>query len=207
MELIDITVPVRDGMPVYAGNPEVRLERVQAISRGDEANISRLDFGVHTATHVDAPLHFIDGAAGAESIPLQSMIGPAHVIDATALSAAVSRSALEGLEIPAGAERVLLKTPNSRLWELDHFTRDFIRLDESGARFVVEHGLLLIGIDYLSIGDAAAHRVLLEAGVVPLEGLDLSRVEPGPYELICLPLKLVGSDGGPARAVLARREP
>ena len=207
MELIDITVPVRDGMPVYAGNPEVRLERVQAISRGDEANISRLDFGVHTATHVDAPLHFIDGAAGAESIPLQSMIGPAHVIDATALSAAVSRSALEGLEIPAGAERVLLKTPNSRLWELDHFTRDFIRLDESGARFVVEHGLLLIGIDYLSIGDAGAHRVLLEAGVVPLEGLDLSRVEPGPYELICLPLKLVGSDGGPARAVLARREP
>ena len=102
---------------------------------------------------------------------------------------------------------MLLKTPNSRLWELDHFTRDFIRLDESGARFVVEHGLLLIGIDYLSIGDAGAHRVLLEAGVVPLEGLDLSRVEPGPYELICLPLKLVGSDGGPARAVLARREP
>jgi arylformamidase len=207
MELIDITVPVRDGMPVYAGNPEVRLERVQAISRGDEANISRLDFGVHTATHVDAPLHFIDGATGAESLPLQWMIGPAHVVDATALSAAVSRSAFEGLEIPAGAERVLLKTPNSRLWELDHFTRDFIRLDESGARFVVEHGLLLIGIDYLSIGDAAAHRVLLEAGVVPLEGLDLRRVEPGPYELICLPLKLVGSDGGPARAVLARREP
>ncbi len=204
MELIDITVTVREGMPVYDGNPGVRLELAQSLERGDGANITRLDFGTHTGTHVDAPIHFLQDGAGVEALPLEAMIGPAQVVDATALAANIDAGALEGLEIPSGSERVLLKTRNSRLWELDHFTRDFIRLVESGARLLVERGVRLIGIDYLSVGDRAAHHVLLEAGVVPLEGIDLRHVEPGSYELICLPLKLEGSDGGPARAVLAR---
>jgi arylformamidase len=204
LELIDITVPVREGMPVYDRNPGVRLELAQSLERGDGANVSRLDFGTHTGTHVDAPNHFLPGAAGIEALPLEAMIGPAHVVDATSLTEDIDAAALEGLDIPAGAERLLLKTKNSRLWELDHFTRDFIRLVESGARFCVERGMRLVGIDYLSVGDPDAHRVLLEAGVVPLEGVDLRAVEPGSYELICLPIKLVGSDGGPARAVLTR---
>jgi arylformamidase len=199
----DISVPIREGMPIYDGNPGVHLSRAASIADGAPANVSRLDLGVHTGTHVDAALHFIDGAPGAEGIPLEALIGPAHVVDATAVDgAALGESELERLEIPDGVTRVLLKTRNSELWERAEFTRDFIRLDGGGASFVVERGITTIGIDYLSIGDRDAHRVLLKAGVVPVEGLDLRGVEPGEYLFACLPLDVVGSDGGPARAVL-----
>jgi arylformamidase len=199
----DISVPIREGMPIYDGNPGVRLERASSIAEGAPANVSRLDLGVHTGTHVDAPLHFIDGAPGAEGIPLDALFGPALVVDATAVGGvALGESELVTLQIPAGTERVLLKTRNSELWAQPSFTRDFIRLDGSGARFVVSLGVRTIGIDYLSIGDREAHRVLLGAGVVPVEGLDLRGVEPGEYMFACLPLDVVGSDGGPARAVL-----
>jgi arylformamidase len=139
-----------------------------------------------------------------EAWPLDAMIGPAQVVDGTALTEDIDAAALERLDVPPGAERILLKTRNSLLWEQETFTRDFIRLVESGADFMVERGVRLVGIDYLSIGDPAAHRALLGAGVVPLEGVDLRAVEPGPYELICLPIDVVGCDGGPARAVLVR---
>jgi arylformamidase len=197
----DISVPIRAGMPIYEGNPGVELERASSIADGDPANVSNLSFGVHTGTHVDAPLHFIDGAPGAEGIPLDALVGPAVVVDATGVDA-LGETELESLGIPEGAERVLLKTRNSELWSRDDFTRDFLRLDGSGARYVVGRGIRTIGIDYLSIGDREAHRELLGAGVVPVEGLDLRAVEPGEYTFICLPLDVVGSDGGPARAVL-----
>jgi arylformamidase len=197
----DISVPIRARMPVYDGNPGVELERASSIADGDPANVSKLSLGVHTGTHVDAPLHFIDGAPGAEGIPLDALVGPAVVVDATGVDA-LGEAELEGLGIPAGAERVLLKTRNSELWNRDDFTRDFLRLDGSGARFVVARGIRTIGIDYLSIGDHEAHRELLGAGLVPVEGLDLRGVEPGEYTFICLPLDIVGSDGGPARAIL-----
>jgi arylformamidase len=192
MEIIDVSVPVRPGMVTYPGDPEVHLERVSAIAEGDLANISRLDFGVHTGTHVDAPLHFLDGAPGAEALPLDVLVGPCVVV--------------EGLEasVPAGTERVLFKTTNGRLWERDEFSDEFVRLDGAGARALVDQGARLVGIDYLSIGDEDAHHVLLESGVVPVEGLDLREVEPGPYGLVCAPLKLVGSDGAPARVLLLR---
>jgi arylformamidase len=196
--LIDISVPVRVPMPVYDGNPGVELERVLAIADGETANVTRLGLGVHTGTHIDAPLHFIDGAAGTESFPLDRVVGRAYVAAAAALDAA----GLAACGIPDGVERLLLKTSNGRLWESDSFSRDFVRLDGSGATFVVERGVRLVGIDYLSIGDEDAHRVLLGAGVVPLEGLDLREVEPGWYDLLCLPLSLPGIDGAPARAVL-----
>jgi arylformamidase len=202
VSLIDVTIPIRDGMPVYDDNPGVHLERSRSIAVGDTVNISRLDLGVHTGTHVDAPVHFIEGGAGAEAIDPEILIGAAHVVDATSLQADIAVEALEALDLPEGAERLLFKTPNSRLWDLQAFTRDFIRFVESGAVALVERGIRLVGIDYLSIGDEAAHRVLLGNGVVPLEGLDLREVEPGPYNLYCLPLKLVGSDGAPARVLL-----
>jgi arylformamidase len=190
-------------MPIYAGNPGVELERVSSISDGDPSNMSRLTLGVHTGTHVDAPLHFIEGAPGVEGIPLDALIGLAVVVDATSVtSESLGEADLEAIAIPDDAERVLLKTRNSALWASDEFTRDFVRLDGSGARYVIQRGIGTIGIDYLSIGDREAHRELLGAGVVPVEGLDLREIEPGPYTLVCLPIDVVGSDGGPARAVL-----
>jgi arylformamidase len=201
MKLHDVSVPIRPGMIIYEGNPGVHLERVDSIPEGATANVSRLDFGVHTGTHIDAPLHFIEGGPGSESIAPGALIGPAVVVDATAATGDLDEETLRQVEIP-NAERVLLKTTNSRLWERDSFTRDFLRLTGSGARYVIEKGIQLIGIDFLSIGDPEAHRELLTSGVIPVEGLDLREVEPGPYELICLPLRLEGSDGAPARAVL-----
>jgi arylformamidase len=202
LRLIDVTVPVRDGMPIYDRNPGVHLERARSIAKGDPVNISRLELGVHTGTHVDAPVHFIEGGAGAEAIDPASLIGEAHVVDATGLHQDIDAEALAMLALPIAAERLIFKTPNSELWSRDSFTRDFIRFVESGARRIVEAGVRLVGIDYLSIGDEGAHKVLLGNGVVPLEGLDLRGVAPGRYRLYCLPLKLVGSDGAPARALL-----
>jgi arylformamidase len=197
--IIDISVPVRTGMVTYPGDPEVRLERVKAIADGESANISKLDLGVHSGTHVDAPLHFIDGADGADELPLDVLNGPCEVVEAAALD----ESAVGA--VPEGAERVLFKTPNSELWAQNAFPETFERLDGAAARALVERGVRLVGVDYLSVGDEDVHRVLLGAGVVPVEGLDLRGVEPGSYELHCLPLRLVGSDGAPARAILVRR--
>ncbi len=199
-EIIDISVPVRPGMVTYPGDPTVTLERVVSIADGGVVNLSRLDFGVHSGTHVDAPVHFIDGAAAAESLPLDVLIGPARVLDLTAAER-LDASAFDGVELQ---ERVLLKTRNSELWERETFADEFLALTEDGARALIEDGVRLVGIDYLSIGDEAAHHALLGAGVVAIEGLDLRGVVPGDYRLVCAPLKLVGSDGAPARALLIR---
>jgi arylformamidase len=203
MAIHDISVPVRRDMPIYAGDPGVELERMSSISEGGHANVSKLSMGVHTGTHVDAQVHFIEGAPGMEAVPLDALYGPAVVVDGTGISGdTIGEADLENLDIPEGAERVLLKTRNSELWSRDGFTRDFLRLDGSGARFVVARGIRTIGLDYLSVGDHDAHRELLGAGVVPVEGLDLRRIQPGDYIFVCLPVDLVGSDGAPARAVL-----
>jgi arylformamidase len=169
MQIFDISVPVRSGMPVYPGDPEVLLERVI-----DYPAVSRLDFGVHTATHVDAPVHFIEGGAGAEQLPLDVLVGPCEVVEGSGV-----------------AERVLVKNAP--------------RFDRAGAQELVDAGVRLVGVDEQSVGDYDAHNVLLGAGIVVVEGLDLSAVEPGEYQLFCLPLKLVGSDGAPARAILVKR--
>jgi arylformamidase len=204
MEIIDVSVPIREDMPVYDGNPGVRLTRVQAIEEGASANVSDLELGTHTGTHVDAPLHFIPDGDAVETLPLEVMVGPAHVVDATSLDGPIDADSLAGLDLPRGAERLILKTPNSELWARNDFTRDFIRLTADGARLLIGRGVRLVAIDYLSIGDQDAHRVLLGSGVIALEGLDLRQVEPGPYQLVCLPLRLVGSDGAPARVILIR---
>jgi arylformamidase len=210
VQLFDISAPISNGMVVWEGDPEVRLERFSAIAWGSLANVSRLTFGVHTATHIDTPIHFIEGAPGAEAIPLDALLGPVHVVDATEFSEHLDEADLARLELPRDGERLIFKTRNSELWDLPHFSRDYLGLTEGAARALVRSGARLVGIDYLSIAPftdpAPTHRVLLGAGVVVLEGLDLRRVEPGAYELLCLPLLLEGSDGAPARAILVRDE-
>jgi arylformamidase len=192
-------------MIVFDGDPEVRIERVTEIARGDLANVSRMELGSHTGTHVDAPLHFIDGAAGADLLPLDALVGPAVVADARGAPGDIDAAALAAMELPA-TERLLLRTRNGDLWARDAFTPDYVGVAEDAARELVAMGVRLVGIDYLSIapsGDPApAHRALLEAGVVVVEGLDLREVAPGRYDLICLPLRLEGADGAPARALL-----
>jgi arylformamidase len=198
MEIFDVSVPIRTGMVTYPGDPKVQLERWSSISEGAVANLSRLDFGVHSGTHIDAPLHFIDGAAGAERLPLDVLVGPCVVVAAEGLSLDdVARA-------PEGAERVLYKTPNSELWAQNEFPEEFARLDGEAAQFLVNRGVKLVGVDWLSVGDEDAHHILLDAGVVPIEGLDLHGVEPGEYFLFAAPLKIESSDGAPARVVLVR---
>jgi arylformamidase len=199
VEIYDVSVPIRTGMVTYPGDPEVTLDRVISIADGASANISKLDLGVHSGTHVDAPVHFLEGEAGADELPLDVLNGPCEVVEVAALD----ESAVDA--VPADATRVLFKTPNSELWAQDAFPDSFERLNGAAARALVERGVRLVGVDWLSVGDQEAHRVLLGAGVVPVEGLDLRGVEPGSYELHCLPLRLIGSDGAPARAILIKR--
>jgi arylformamidase len=201
--LHDISIPIHPKMHIYRGNPGVSLTRHESIADGAHANVSRLELGVHSGTHVDGALHFIDSGSGTEALPLETMVGPVVVVDATQIETDLDDAALASLEL-SEADRILLKTRNSELWELPEFTHEFIRLTGSGARYLIERGVRLVGIDYLSIGDVEAHRELLGAGVVAVEGLDLRSVGPGAYELICLPIRLEGSDGAPSRAILVR---
>lgn len=203
MAIHDISVPIREGMPIYHDNPGFSRVLDSALAKGAGANVSRLEMGAHTGTHVDGPSHFYDGADGTEVLDLAAMIGACEVVEVAERGLRpIDAEALQAAAIPEGAERVLLKTTNSQLWDRDEFTHDFIRLDGSGAEFVLDREIRLIGIDYLSIGDADAHHALLGRPIVALEGLDLREIAPGPYELLCLPLRLQGSDGAPARVVL-----
>ena len=206
MTWIDISVPVRPGMVVFEGDPPVGVQRFANMADGAICNVSRLDFGVHSGTHIDAPVHFIEGAAGVEGIPLDALIGPATVVDATSATGDLDEAALRALNIPEDSERLLFKTPNSRLWERPTFSPEFLGITEDGANYLISLGVRLVGIDYLSIAPmhdpVPTHVALLTAGVVILEGLDLRLVDPGEYTLVCLPLLLPGADGAPARALL-----
>jgi arylformamidase len=198
MEIIDVSVPIRTGMVTYPGDPPALLERVESMPDGDSANVSRLDLGVHTGTHVDAPVHFLEGEAGVDELSLDVLNGPCEVVATVRLDESAVGSVSEG------TKRVLFKTPNSELWALETFPDEFERFDGAAASALVARGLKLVGVDYLSVGDHEAHRTLLGAGVVVVEGLDLRGVEPGSYDLHCLPLRLVGADGAPARTILVR---
>jgi arylformamidase len=208
VEWLDISVPIRPGMVSFPGDPEVATELPVSIKAGDVCNVTRLDFGVHSGTHIDAPVHFLDGAGGVEAVPIDALVGRAVVVDGTGLETHITLADLDTLAIPSGTERVLFKTKNSALWELPAFSPEFIALTPDAASALVDRGIRLVGVDYLSVapfGDPGpTHRELLGAGVAVLEGLDLRSIEPGPYELICLPVLIPGSDGGPARALLSR---
>jgi arylformamidase len=209
-KIIDISVPLHTGMVFFPGDTRPEITPARQISDGAVANLSDIHIGSHTGTHVDAPSHFIDGDNTVDELPINSLIGPAQVLDLTGTGGPVSASDLQAAGL-RHSERVLLKTRNSGLWTIPEFQEDFISLADDGADLLVEQGVRLIGTDYLSIERFHSethyvHRRLLEAGVVVLEGADLSEVEAGDYELYCLPLKIRGSDGAPARAVLIKTE-
>jgi len=206
MRIYDVTVGISPQMPVWPGDPAVQLERVEAIASGANANVSRLTCGVHTGTHVDAPVHFIDGAAPIESLSLKLLTGRAYVVNLPSAKV-IDEATLAAAGLPPRTRRVLFRTRNSELWAKERaFQTDFVAVDASGARWLVKKGVQLVGIDYLSVApygqSKETHRTLLEAGIVVIEGLDLSRVTQGRYSLYCLPLKLIGSDGAPARVIL-----
>ena len=204
--LIDISMPLSDGMLAWPGSPNVATERFQSLAAGDGANGSRLSMDVHCGTHLDAPLHVIDGAADMGSIALDVLVGPALVIDVPEVRA-IGPDELEP-RVAQGTQRLLLRTANSQggAMRRDDFDEDFAALSADGARWLVEHGVALIGIDYLSIqrfaDDQTTHRVLLGAGVAILEGLVLEHVAPGAYELVCLPVSLPRLEAAPSRAIL-----
>ncbi len=206
-EIIDITVPLHAGTPTWPGSAGVELTRTLRLEEGDFSNASRLGCDVHVGTHVDAPRHFIESGSTVEQLPLEVMVGPAFVAYMPEV-VDITPSVLADLNLPVGTERLLLRTRNSELWsaETTEFMKDYAALTERAARWVVDHGISLIGVDYLSVqcydDGPLTHQILLEAGVVILEGLNLIDVAPGWYELICLPLKLVAAEGAPARVVL-----
>jgi arylformamidase len=201
---LDVTVPIHPGMVVYEGDPPVEVTPALALERGDPSNVSRLVLGSHTGTHVDAPRHFLTGAAGVDRLPPEALLGPAEVVAAG--PGPVTATALAALDLAGGA-RVIFRTGNSAFWARPGFVRDYQALAPEAAEALVRAGVRLVGIDYLSVEAFGAagfpvHRILLAAGVVILEGLDLSAVAPGRYELCCLPLRIRDGDGAPARALL-----
>jgi arylformamidase len=207
--LIDVSLKVGPDLLVWPGNPGVIIEPTSRISRGDSSNVSEVRLGSHTGTHVDPPSHFLDDGATADDLPLDVMVGKAAVADLRGMAGPIGPEELAGLSLSGEVTRLLLRTDNSALWASGPrtFPDEYVCLSPDGARWVVDHGIGLIGIDFLSIEVRGApghptHRTLLEAGVVILEGLDLSGVEPGEYTLVCFPLKIAGGDGAPARAVL-----
>ncbi len=204
--IYDISVPIRSGGLVYPGNPEIDISLQQAVAKGAGANVSSIRFGSHTGTHADAARHFFDDGQTVDRIPLERLIGPALLLSFPDDLRAVSAADLRNHDLK-GRKRVLLRTRNSALLSQKEFVRDYTYLAPDGAQFLADNGVELVGIDYLSIeqfhsGHHKTHRILLERSVVILEGLDLSVPAPGEYELICLPLRIEGCDGAPARAVL-----
>ena len=203
---IDISVTLRNGMPHWPTDPPVVLERALDIGRGDACNVSRLAMGVHSGTHMDGPVHFLHGAPGLDEMPLSATLGEARVIE-IADPRQITADELRGHALTRG-ERVLFRTTNSsRCWQTDTFVEDFVAISESAALHVAEAGVRTVGVDYLSVAGfhddgVRIHRILLEAGIWLIEGLDLSAVRAGRYEMICLPVKLHESDGAPARALL-----
>ena len=203
----DISLDVTAGGVVYPGNPPIEFVLQQALARGDGANVSTLAFGSHTATHVDAARHFFDDGQTVEQLPLERLIGPCVVLEFDDSVMSIGKTELMRHDL-TGVKRVLCKTRNSRILQRrPEFVKDYTYVSPEGAEYLVSLGVELIGVDYLSVeqfnsGHHRTHRALLEAEMVIIEGLALADVQPGKYELICLPLKLVGLDGAPARAVL-----
>ena len=208
MKIYDVTVAVSDRVPIYEGDPLVKIESVKTIADGSNANVSNLCLGAHTGTHVDAPNHFIDSTRRVEDLDVEKLIGSCRVI---AVDDAVDGIGPEHLGDLTGVERVVFKTRNSAFWSTpeDGFRTDFAFIAPEAAKVLADAGIKLVGIDYLSVEkfgstDFATHITLLEKEIVILEGLDLREVPPGDYEIICLPLKYIGGtgDGSPARTVL-----
>lgn len=208
MKIYDISLTVTPALPVWPGDPPIRIERVTKMEEGHHNNVSTLAMSAHAGTHVDAPYHFIADGKTVEQLSLDALVGPAQVVEIPGDSRLITAADLQSAGVAAGMERVLLKTRNSRYWAQPGlpFQTDFTALSPDGAEYLVQQEIRLVGIDYFSIapfGDSVpAHRALLGAQIVILEGANLSQAPAGRYQLYCLPLKLGGTDGAPARAIL-----
>ena len=205
--IIDLSPPVSPDLPVWPGDPSVRVTRVASLAAGDGFNLTELALSAHTGTHVDAPAHYLPGGAGADVLPLEALVGPARVVE-TGDAAIITAELLAGLAIPAETQRLLFRTRNSArgLILSPDFHTDFAAISADGAQWLVDRGVKLVGMDYYSVAPyddlARTHQILLQAGVVIVEGLNLTDVAPGGYQFVCLPLKLKDADGAPARAIL-----
>jgi arylformamidase len=198
---LDVSVPIYTGMVHFPDNPPIEIDTIMHVERGDICTLSGLKMGVHTGTHIDGPIHFLPHTPGTEAVPLEHLMGPAKVIEIED-SRSVTWAELRKHNI-GPSQRLLFKTLNSqRCWNTSEFVSDFVSLAEDAARHLAELKTLAVGIDYLSLGSPEVHRTILGAGVAIIEGLNLSKVTPGEYEFLCLPLSIPGSDGAPARALL-----
>lgn len=205
---IDISVPIRDGMVHWPGDSPVSIKRVEDIEKGATANLSAIYMGAHSGTHVDAPIHFLKQGQGVDNIPIDTLVGRARVIEIrdpeSIKSEELARHRIRR------SERILFKTRNSsEAWQKGKFSEDFVFISDAAADFLVDRGVLLIGVDYLSVGSfkhsgSYVHRTLLGGGIGIIEGLNLLNVTSGKYDLICLPLRIIGGDGAPARAIIRR---
>lgn len=206
---MDISVPLFTGMPHWPGDPAFVADREKSIDRGDVCNVTKFSTCAHIGTHMDAPLHFIKGGIAMEKMPLDAVIGPCRVIEIKD-KVAITPEELKPHRLKRG-ERVLFKTRNSRRsWKMDKFDEDFIYISKEAAQHIVDRGVMTVGVDYLSVGGfrkdgVETHHILLGVQVWIIEGLNLSKIPVGNYDLICLPLKIAGADGAPARAVLRAR--
>jgi arylformamidase len=208
-EIYDVSLPIYPGMTVYPGDPPVTIERYASLDRGDAYTASQLKLGSHNGTHLDAPSHLLKGGAGIDSILPEVLVGRARLFQLKEIDR-IDRPVLEKLDL-GGVSRILFGTPNSALLKEKVFCPDYVYITREAAGYLVEKGVRLVGLDYLSIEDFrnkdfSAHLVLLRAGVVIVEGLDLNGVPAGDYEIFCLPLKVKGCDGAPARVFLREME-
>jgi arylformamidase len=206
MRIYDISVPIREKMPTWPGDPQVKIDLARSMAHGDICNVTALALGAHTGTHFDAPHHFVHGAKTVDQLDPEILIGPCRVFEIRTEDE-IDVMHLRGLPIK-GTTRALFKTSNSALWATrSDFCEDFVYLTPTAAKFLVGMGVKLVGVDYLSVDGynaqgAPAHLALLGAGVIILEGLNLADVPPGEYELIALPVRIEGAEGAPARALL-----
>lgn len=213
MKVHDVSLVMRAGMPTWPGEEGPKTTPLRRIANGDTANVSIVAFGNHTGTHVDPPVHFIEGAGTVDKLPVDALVGPCRVVE-FAGPRHINAAWLDQAGIPAGTERILFKTRNSERWRepVKPFDRDFVALDRTAARWCVDRGMKLVGIDYLSIEPQGpekegypTHKQLLGANIVIIEGLDLNDVPPGAYDLACGAIKFEGGDGAPARVFLIER--
>ncbi len=203
---IDISATIKSGMVHWPGDPKIEIKQIHSIAKGATANVSHISMGSHTGTHMDAPFHFFPKGKGIDAIPLDAAVGKARVIEIHDRES-IKAEELKRHRIRSG-ERILFKTQNSRCcWGTDNFIKDFVYISAEAAKFLTARKIRSLGVDYLSVGGyfkdgEATHHALLKAGIWIIEGLNLSKVRPGEYELICLPLKLFHGDGAPARAMV-----
>jgi len=209
MEIFDISLPLTEDMIIWPGSSGFHIEWIKHVQKGDSVNNSKIICDAHSGTHIDAPLHYIRGGNSVEKLAIYDMIGCSVVADLSNVSQ-ITATDLEGLNLPENVQRLLLRTHNSELWKTGskRFNVDYVGLSKDAAEWIVKRNVRLVGIDYLSVqryfDSPDAHQTLLNAGVIILEGLNLSQIKPGMYELICLPLNIVGAEGAPARAILRK---